>query len=84
LSELFSVQLAVQSRTLIKIPLYQPYDVYLSPLTSDISSFYKPHFYDLLPSQESEGVDKGKDYNELKIINESLKTCTMKVREKIF
>lgn len=35
-------------------------------------------------SQESEGDDKWKDYNKLKIINESLKTCTLMVREKMF
>jgi hypothetical protein len=43
LNILVSTQLAVQSRTLIKIPLYNSFDIsYIHPITSEISSFYKP------------------------------------------
>ena len=43
LNKLLSVQIAVQSRTIIKIPLYNYYDIaFVHPLTSEITSFYKP------------------------------------------
>lgn len=43
LNKLISFQLAIQSRTLIKIPLYKTYDIaFVHPLTSEITSFYKP------------------------------------------
>jgi len=43
LNKLVSTQLAVQTRTLIKIPLYNSFDIsYIHPITSEISSFYKP------------------------------------------
>lgn len=43
LNELISTQVAVQARTIIKIPLYKPIDIsYVHPLTSEISYFYKP------------------------------------------
>lgn len=42
-NKLLSVQMAVQSRTLIKLPLYNSFDLsFVHPLTSEITSFYKP------------------------------------------
>jgi hypothetical protein len=42
-NKLVSTQLAIQARTLIKLPLYKSIDIsYIHPLTSEISSFYKP------------------------------------------
>ena len=71
LNQLLSVQIATQTRTLIKIPLYNTYDIsYVHPLTSDISTFYKP-----------ESLDGGDKNTELRVINESLKTCVENIRE---
>jgi len=43
LNKLISTQTAVQSRTIIKVPLYNSLDIsYIHPLTSEVSSFYKP------------------------------------------
>ena len=42
-NKLVSSQLAVQSRTLVKVPLYTIQDItYIHPLTNEISAFYKP------------------------------------------
>ena len=42
-NKLISIQIAVQSRTLIKIPLYNSLDLsFVHPQTSEITSFYKP------------------------------------------
>jgi hypothetical protein len=47
LNKLISVQIAVQTRTLIKIPLYNTFDIsYAHPLTSEITSLFKPRNYD--------------------------------------
>lgn len=46
LNKLVSVQLAVQCRTLVKVPLYTVQDIiYIHPLTNEISAFYKPSDY---------------------------------------
>jgi len=94
LNKLVSTQAAVQSRVLIKIPLYKTMDVsYIHPLTSEISNFYKPepdewHAPDLLTSADMDlnglGDVKGKKLDELKIINESLRVCTSKIRSDLF
>jgi hypothetical protein len=42
LNKLLSVQLALNTRTIIKIPLYEPYEIsYIHPLTSSIYKFYQ-------------------------------------------
>jgi len=44
LNELLSIQTAVRARYLIKIPLYNTYDIsYVHPLTSEITTYYKPN-----------------------------------------
>lgn len=43
LNTLISAQTAVQTRTLIKLPLYLRYDIsYVNPLTSEITTYFKP------------------------------------------
>lgn len=43
LNNLISVQLAVQGRTLIKVPVYKTMDIsYIHPLNSTITTLYKP------------------------------------------
>ena len=90
LNKLISTQIAVQSRILIKIPLYKPLDIsFVHPLTSEISSFYKPEVSDwkspLIPgSIESESEDKGIPLNEMKIINASFRVCLEKVRKELY
>jgi hypothetical protein len=43
LNSLISVQIALQTRTLIKIPLNSIQNIsYVHPLTSEITNFYKP------------------------------------------
>jgi hypothetical protein len=42
LNKMISAQTAVQRRTIIKIPLYHPYDVsYVNPLSSEISDIFR-------------------------------------------
>lgn len=75
LNRLVSIQLAVQTRTLVKIPLYSCLDLsYVNPLSSDITSYYKPE-YSMFDSDE----DSGK-LSELNILNESMKGCIDKIR----
>lgn len=48
LNRLVSVQTALQTRTLVKIPLYKQLDIsYMHPLTSEISTLYRPKVEDL-------------------------------------
>jgi hypothetical protein len=43
INKLISTQMAVQTRTMIKLPLYKPFDIsFVHPLTFEISNFYKP------------------------------------------
>jgi hypothetical protein len=79
----------MHSRTLIKIPLYQTFDIaYIHPLTSEISNFYKPEPDEGIAQKRLIGLDldkeEGRDYNELKLINNSLKYCTKLIRDEIF
>jgi hypothetical protein len=57
-------------------------------LTSEVSSIDKPPIDYRTPSKigvlETRDKNKKKDSDELKIINGSLKTCTSKVRNKMF
>lgn len=75
LNELLSKQTAVQSRTIIKVPLYTLQDIsYIHPLTSEISNFYKPKESNFetgmaLLQKTDNSID------EFKIINNSIKTC---------
>lgn len=47
LNKLVSVQLAVQTRTYIKLPRYKTYDIsYAHPLTSEITPYFKPKIRD--------------------------------------
>lgn len=91
LNKLISVQLAVQSRTLFKVPLYNTLDIsYIHPLTSELSSFYKPNVDEWVAPQLGGGQDscnerdEALECDEMKIINNSFKSCTIKVREKCF
>lgn len=43
LNTLISVQSAIQTRVLVKVPLYNRYDIsYVHPLTSEITTYFKP------------------------------------------
>lgn len=78
-NKLISVKTAVQRRTIIKIPLYLPFDIsYIHPLTSELSdtytnkvddvngSAYKYTFrYSIVPYNKNESKIK---LNELKFI----------------
>lgn len=58
-----------------------------TPPDYEITSFYKFKLDDWIAPQlgrVDDDEDKGKYCDELKIINGSLKVCTMKVREKNF
>jgi hypothetical protein len=58
LNKLVSVQLAVQTRTLIKVPLYSLQDIgYIHPLTSEISTFHKPPVKEWDDWEEGEAPD---------------------------
>lgn len=47
LNKLISVQLAIKTRTLVKIPLYSVQNIsYVHPLTSEITNYYKPKTID--------------------------------------
>lgn len=50
MNKLISTQIAVQARTIIKVPLFKPLDIsYVHPLTSEISSFYTPKVEEWTP-----------------------------------
>jgi hypothetical protein len=78
LNELISVQTAVQARTIIKIPLYNRYDIsYVHPLTSEITSYYKPKTWDWkVKDLESDHCNA----SEMNILNESFKFCITNIR----
>jgi len=79
LNKLLSVQIATQTRTLIKVPLYNTYDVsYVHPLSSEITTFYKPkkvNWGD--PHCDNSGEKK---LNELELLNESIKNSILRLR----
>jgi hypothetical protein len=87
-NKLISTQLAVQTRTLIKLPLYKSFDIsYIHPTTSEISNFYKPEIEEWTPPQIFGLADddtKGKKCDELKLINNSLKYCTQSIRKTLY
>ena len=81
LNTLISMQFAVQSRTLIKIPLYKTLDIsYVHPLTSEITSFYKPNLYQLSGDNQNENEKDGKTLNEMNLINSCLRSTIEKMR----
>jgi hypothetical protein len=88
LNKLISTQLAVQARTIIKVPLYKPLDIsYVHPLTSEISSFYPPKVEEWTPPSitgDEPESKKGKKLSELKLINESMKFCILSLRQENF
>ena len=54
LNKLISVQLALQTRTIVKLPLYNQYDIsYVHPLTSEITTLFRPKVVNL-DSDDSE------------------------------
>lgn len=68
LNKLISIQTATKGRTIIKVPLYNIYDIsYVNPLSAEVTSFYKPKF------QEDKVFEKN-------ILNESLKHCVASIR----
>jgi len=90
INKLISTQMAVQTRTMIKLPLYKPFDIsFVHPLTSEISNFYKPDVDVWTPPQllvvdwDKEAA-KGIKCDELKILNSRLKHCTVKIREALY
>ena len=85
LNRLLSVQYAVQSRTIIKVPLYNLYDIaYVHPLTSDITPYYKPKItdWDAIAGNigEGEGESESNSLREMEILNDSLKLCVGSIR----
>lgn len=90
LNKLLSVQSATQTRTIIKLPMYDTYDIaYVHPLTSELTTYYKPRN----PGADDEDVqdnsnnsnyskeDDAKNLFELQVINQSLKWCIERVRK---
>jgi hypothetical protein len=81
LNSIVSVQCAVQTRALIKVPLYYLSDIsYVHPLTSEITNYYKPRDSYLFSNEEGEGVG-AIVIAEMSIINDSLKYCIEKIRK---
>jgi hypothetical protein len=82
-NKLISIQTAVQRRTILKMPLYHPYDIsYVDPLSSSISDTYKSKVnsnnsykykfvesVDLGPESRSQKRTK---FKELELLNNSL------------
>jgi hypothetical protein len=92
LNKLISVQTAIQRRTIVKVPLYNPYDIsYVHPLTSEISNVFNGKV-DLVDYPKYEFVcggrpiknDRTLTYNELKLINYSLKHAISNIRKCLF
>lgn len=82
LNKLISAQSAVQTRALIKVPMYKLSDVsYVHPLTSEITNFFKPSdMYLTSDRRDGEGVGE-LIVAEMGIINDSLKDCVEKIRK---
>lgn len=76
----------MQCRTIIKVHLYNSYNIsYVQPLSSEISSFYKPELNDWeidrpLSIISNKGLGNRTSYEELKLINNSLKSSIVKIR----
>jgi hypothetical protein len=98
LNRLLSVQTAIQRRIIVKAPRYNVYNLsYSHPLTSEISEFYQPgindnkgslytfrqQFFDSLVTPESESK-KGLVYSELDLLNNSIKSCVVEIREFLY
>jgi hypothetical protein len=86
LNRLLSVQYAVQSRTIIKVPLYHLFDIaYVHPLTSDITPYYKPKItnWDEIAGNigDGEGESASNSLREMEILNASLKLCVENIRK---
>jgi len=73
LNRLLSVQTAIQSRTLLKLPMNKKYNIsYVHPLTSEITTYYEP--------KNLEWGGKKSVVKEMNVLNESLKTCVGLIR----
>lgn len=82
INKLLSVQMAVQTRTLIKIPLYSSFNLsFVHPLTSEITNYHKPTV-DEWVNDVNTPHEKNEKINEMDLINESLKRVVTKMREK--
>jgi hypothetical protein len=98
LNELVSVQTAVQRRFILKMPLYKPYDIsYVNPLSSVISdtfvnkvgsdNSYKYKFKNCGGDDLFNEMLVAKDLvnlNEVLLINNSLKSVVLLIRELLF
>ena len=99
LNSLVSVQTAVQTRLIVKIPLYNPYDIsYVHPLTSEISNVYKnkvelssPYKYNFIEVgltsinlSNSTSKTNTLKFDELRLINNSIKVAIGNIRECLF
>ena len=84
INKLISIQLAVQARVIIKVPMYNRYDIaYIHPLTSELTSFYKPKNLDWINKNNKSTTesDRGKKkVSEMNILNASLKSCVDSIR----
>jgi hypothetical protein len=94
-NKLVSVQTAVQRRTILKVPAFEPFDIgYVNPLTSEISDTfsskvdvkqpYKNTFtkdFNTTPSRLRKGR---KELNELLILNNSIKIGIKTIRLYLF
>jgi hypothetical protein len=92
LNTLLSVQTAVQTRTLVKVPLYTDYDIsYVHPLTSEVSSIYKnkldnknPYRYNFTRPLYHSNKSRKPAPREIVILNNSLKVLIKSVRDLLY
>ena len=95
-NKMISAQIALQRRTILKIPLYTPQDIsYVHPLDSTLSNIYKNKVdingsgFDYCFVDESKtcsyptGNKESKVLNEMLVLNNSLKFSISNVRESI-
>lgn len=93
MNKLLSVQTSVQRRTILRIPSPVPFNIgYIHPLTSEISDTFsnkvglsKPYKDEFVknPSyvnQVSRKMFKGEKYDELNILNQSIKMSIQRIR----
>ena len=90
LNQIVSAQLAIQSRTLIKIPLYKTHDIsYAHPLTSEVTTYYKPSNNDWgnksnPECKKTDSDSESETWSEMTILNQALKDCVVKIRCTLF
>jgi hypothetical protein len=90
LNKLISIQLAMKTRTMVKIPLYSCKDIsFVHALTSEITTYFKPKIVDWnvdvdVVADKKDISNTEESLTEMNILNDSLKECVVQIRHVCF